>query len=471
MTKQEKIQRVKELKSTIFSLKKEVDYNNAMQLALKLVLNGSYGAFATQYFILFNNKVAGTITAEGRKLTHTMSDVNETYWYNIWHTDEELHKKMKIKNVIQIPETTSVSVYGDTDSIFVGFKGAIDSCEWKNQIFNENTLSNIPRKFTILSEGELDVDFNSDNFLGYATPDTISSHLDSTEILLVDGSLLKNWKLNEKLEGFKGGIFYNWKDELEFIHGLDKFKIADYFKDELTKHANSYGVDNIEDFELEKIAESIINLEKKKYIQHIVWEDGIDYKRLEYFQPKGVELVRSSTPVFARDKERGIPKLIKYLFSNADNFNIKELLKIVKEMRREFELSEIDSISMQSSCNKYNEKVIHDKEKLEFVSGAHFAVKAAAFHNHLLHKEPELQTKYEFLKSGDKIKYFYCKHPDHRIFAYHRGEYPIEFAPEIDYDAQFQKAILSPINSIAIKLGMPEISKRLSVVLDIFGSI
>ena len=437
----------------------------------KLVLNGSYGAFATQYFILFNNKVAGTITAEGRKLTKTMSDVNEDYWYNFWHTDTELHNIMKIKNVSKIPETTSVSVYGDTDSIFVGFKGAIDSCEWKNQIFNENTLSNIPKPFVILSEGDFNVDFSNANCLGYATIDTIEDYLGSASILLVDGHLLKNWKLNDKLKDFNGKIFYNWKNELEFIHGLDKFKIADYFKFKLTEHANTYGVENIEDFELEKISESIINLEKKKYIQHIVWEDGIDYKRLDYFQPKGVELVRSSTPVFARDKSRGIPKLIKYLFSNADTFNIKELLRIVKEMRREFELSDIDDISMQSSCSNYNDKVIDDKERLEFVNGAHFAVKAAAFHNHLLHKNVELQTKYSFMKSGDKIKYFYCKNPDHKIFAYKRGEYPIEFAPEIDYDAQFDKAILSPINSIAIKLGMPEISRRLSVVLDIFGNL
>ena len=95
---------------------------------------------------------------------------------------------------------------------------------------------------------------------------------------------------------------------------MDKFRIAQYFKDCLDDHANSYGVDNEEDFELEKISESIINIAKKKYIQHITWEDGVYYDRLKYFQPKGVEIVRSLTPVFARDKERGIPKVLNYLF-------------------------------------------------------------------------------------------------------------------------------------------------------------
>ena len=54
MTKAEKQARLKELKEKATLLKREVDYYNATQLALKLVLNGSYGAFATPYFILFN---------------------------------------------------------------------------------------------------------------------------------------------------------------------------------------------------------------------------------------------------------------------------------------------------------------------------------------------------------------------------------------------------------------------------------
>ena len=55
------------------------------------------------------------------------------------------------------------------------------------------------------------------------------------------------------------------------------------------------------------------------------------------------------------------------------------------------------------------------------------------------------------------------------MFGYIRGSYPIEIAPEIDYDAQFSKAILSPINSIIEPLGLPEITSRLTIVMDIFG--
>jgi hypothetical protein len=126
---------------------------------------------------------------------------------------------------------------------------------------------------------------------------------------------------------------------------------------------------------------------------------------------------------------------------------------------------------MQSSVSKYETKVHNDKTlPLNFVSGAHFAVKSAAHHNYLLFKNKELQSKYEFIKSGMKIKYYCCRDKSVTdMFAYQRGAYPIEFAPAIDFDEQFDKSILSPINSIIEPLGMPEITKRLSVVLDIFG--
>jgi hypothetical protein len=259
--------------------------------------------------------------------------------------------------------------------------------------------------------------------------------------------------------------------ELEFIQALDEHRYAGYFKKCLDEHAAEYGVENKQDFELERISESIINIAKKKYIQHIIFEDGIPYDRMTYMYPKGVELVRSSTPLFARDKIIGI---VKYLFENPDTFTIKELLKLVKNLKKEFDLcvpDRIDEISMQSSCSNYEEKCLNDKDKLEFVSGAHFAVKSSAYYNYLLNKNKSLQSKYEFIKSGTKIKYYYVKDKSmNDIFAYIRGSYPIEMAPEIDLDLQFEKCILSPINSIIEPLGLPLITRRLSVVMSIFGN-
>lgn len=468
MTKEEKIKKIELLKRKASDLKKEVDYYNALQLALKLVLNGSYGAFATSYFILYNNHVAGTITAQGRDLTRTMDRVNEDYWYKQWHLDHELHFRLGIKNVTPITKNEPVSIYADTDSLFVTFKPAIDHCDWKNLTFDN--INFMDEKFAVLSSQEFDID----NVYCIGFSQNVEDFKKILELkprtVLIDGHFVKDRKLNQLISDGKidAEIRWNWSNETDFIQGMDHFRYAGYFKKCLEDYAGSFGVDNKEDFELERISESIINIAKKKYIQHILFEDGIPYERLNYIYPKGVELVRSSTPAFARDKIVGI---VKYLFSHPDTFNIKDLLKLVKNLRKEFELADIDDICMQSSVSKYDVKVLNDKSlPLQFVSGAHFAVKSAAHYNYLLSKSKDYQQKYEFIKSGTKIKYFCCKDKSITdMFAYIRGSFPHEFAPQIDYDTQFEKSILSPINSIIEPLGMPEITKRLSVVMDIFS--
>jgi DNA polymerase elongation subunit (family B) len=137
MEKEEKIKKLALLKNKALELKKDVDYYSALEKALKLVLNGSYGAFATPYFILFNNNVASTITSQGRELTKTMDIDNQDYWYNQWHLDEELHKKLGITDVKKIDKTLATSIYADTDSVSADTiiqtdNGKIKISDWYN---------------------------------------------------------------------------------------------------------------------------------------------------------------------------------------------------------------------------------------------------------------------------------------------------------------------------------------------------
>jgi hypothetical protein len=429
-----------------------------------------YGAFATAYFILYNNHVAGTITAQGRDLTQTMDRVNEDYWYNQWQHDFELHKRLCVRNVTAIDRSEPVSIYADTDSLFVSFLPAINHSDWKNLLLNHSALKEMDKKFIVLSPNHANTD--NPNYLGGAENLKDFEELLSKdyEAIIVDGLFIKDRGFMKLLGSgaLTCEVEWNWSREVDYIHGMDHFRYGGYFKQCLEDYAATFGVENKEDFELERISESIISLAKKKYIQHVSFEDGIPYERLTYLFPKGVELVRSSTPLFAREK---IINIVKYLFEHSNTFNIKDLLKLIKALRKEFELADIDDISMQSSCSNYQTKIIDDKNlPLQFVNGAHFAVKASAYHNYMLHQNKALQNKYEFIKSGTKIKYYYCKNKNNGdIFAYIRGSYPIEIAPAIDYDIQFAKCILSPINKIIEPLGMPEITERLSVVMNIFS--
>ncbi len=482
MEKEEIKRKIEELKEKAVMVRREVDYYNALQLSLKLILNGSYGALAAKYFVLFNEHVAGTITHEGQQLTKAMDAYNEDYWYNKWHLDKETHRKLCIRDVTQVVNNENVSIYADTDSLFVSMKPAIYHCTWKDLLITSEKLSGMKKPFIVIM-GHEKVNFTNDNCVASIHLDDFESKVDMKEHLtaiiqdnpgvniIIDGKWISDRDIYPVVKGIDG-LFWNWTAEIDFIHGIDLLKYGQYFKECLEDHASKYGVVNTQDFEMERISEAMINIAKKKYISHILYEDGVPYDRMSYLYPKGVELVRRSTPFFAREK---IPTILEYLFREPDKFNIRDLVKLIKDMRKEFGMcvpDRIDEISMQSSCSNYNKMVLDDKEKLSFVSRAHFAVKASAYHNFLLHKNTSLVGKYEYLKSGDKIKYYYTKDTSvNKIFAYSRGSYPIEYAPDIDLDQQFAKSILSPVNSIIKPLGLPTITERLTVVMDIFGGM
>jgi hypothetical protein len=63
-------------------------------------------------------------------------------------------------------------------------------------------------------------------------------------------------------------------------------------------------------------------------------------------------------------------------------------------------------------------------------------------------KNKKYKTKYSPIKTADKIRWYYTKNEDIKTFAFIPGEFPAEFAPEIDFDVQFEKTILSYCNKI-----------------------
>lgn len=388
-------------KAELDEAQKGVDINNATQLALKLVLNGSYGAFANKHFVCFSNGVAAAITAQGRLSTQQMDKDNEYYWKNIWHDDVELHKKL---GLTEKPNkiTKQTTSYSDTDSIFVEMKPAMESCNWS-------------------------------------------------------------------------------EEPLKFVHIVNQERLAQYFEDKLQELGDRFGVKNVQNFELEQVAKSIIFLQKKMYVKNVVWEDGgynehnPDYCKTGLYnepetniQAKGIDIVRSSTPAFARVK---IKEIIKYYFENPTNMNDRELVKKVKEIKNQFKVAKIEDISMSSSCSNYDQKVMDDQNSLVFVKGTHWAVKGAGLHNYLLNQNPNYKSKYNLIKSGQKIKLYYTTNPINPTYAFVGGNYPYEIASEqapVDYDTQFEKAILNMVNRFNGVLGLSELKPKLTFTLSIF---
>jgi len=285
--------------------------------------------------------------------------------------------------------------------------------------------------------------------------------------ILVHNSLYLSYKPIMESIGYHG-------NELEFILHIDKVFVKGLFKEYLTNYSDAYSVENLHDFELETVNKSAIHLKKKHYINNVLWEDGIFYDDLSYFYPKGIEVIRSTTPSFVRGKDQkgGIWDFIRYLFSHPDNLEIRNILKLVKEQRKAFEMDDIDNISMNISCSNYKDKVIDDVGGIETQKGAHFSVKASAFHNYMLNKNSNFKTKYDMVKGG-KIKYYYTNHPMNNVFAYLRSFHPYEISEKeninVDYNTQFEKSYLNIVNKFIEPLGLPLINKRLSVLNSLFS--
>lgn len=458
MSKKEQIEKLKKdienKKLSILEHKKNADQFNAMQLALKIVMNGSYGALAAKHFVLFCNGVAGTITAHGRDLIVRMNDVNETYWYKHFHKDFELHKAVaihsKVLDLIDEYNLDKVEIIKDKvkyqkivdkldlSDLEIPIIEAIDD-SWIN--IDTKIVVDKPKKSQIYKTGEV------------VRKNAVSVYADTDSVFV----------------GMKPAIdAYNWKhDPLDLVLFITDFRLQDWFKNELESYAKKYKVENLEDFELEQVSKNIIFLEKKMYVKNVLWEEGVFNDPETNIQAKGVDIVRSSSPVFTRTHVYGV---LKYFFENP-NITDKELVRRIKEIRELFLLAPVEDISISSSCNKYNEKIIDDQDSLRYVKGTHVSVKAAGFHNYLLNRNSEYKQMYDTIKSGQKVKMYFTNSVINDRFAYIGGNYPAELAMKhapIDYDKQFEVAILKLINRFNKVLGLSELTPKLKFTLSLF---
>lgn len=472
MDDREKRERINELKLLIEKKKKDRDYNKAMQLALKLVINGSYGAFANKYFVCSNGDIANSITAHGRDVNQFMMENIEDYFYNKWHLDTEIHKLLGLEYI------------GVKNGKYASYSKNFTMLEWEHSslesLLKHKNISIDKLKKVSFKNNDIDIiyelhifDFNGvkplDNNPIWEESEGRQKYMGNNQIVVYGDtdSLYITFLPIMKSLGFEK--YYDTDYGKYFILHIDQVFVKKLITTLLDKYAEQFGVENLHDFELETISKSALFLKKKHYLNNIVWEDGVHYESLSYFYPKGVEIIRSSTPPFVR---KNIYRVINYIFNDPEKVNINDIIKIVRGLRKEFEMADIEDISMTTSCSNYNQKVLDDTISLETVKGAHFGVKAAAFHNFLLNKNNNYKTKYDFVKSG-RIKYYYCNHPMADVFGYLRSFHPIEIVEKenvkLDVDTQFEKSFLGIINKFIEPLGLPKINKRLTVLTSLFN--
>lgn len=292
---------------------------------------------------------------------------------------------------------------------------------------------------------------------------------DDFEVKPIKGNV---WKYTDTDSGYL--IFeevmeaVNWQGSVkDFVLLLNNNRLAEFIKKVLNDYATERHTENYLDFELETIAENAIWVAKKKYVQNIIWKDGKDYDHLSYIKTTGLEIIQSSTPAFCRQK---LIDIVKFIFSKK-KLSVKdngELVRLIKDLKKEFKLANIEKISMGRSISDYRKFVLNDQDSLELKSGCPIHVRAGGYYNYLLNQNPKYKGKYQLIQGGDKIKWYHADDSFCEVFAYKVGDYPAEFAPKMNFEVQFQKTILDPLNRIIVPAGLPALNPSLAYTVSLF---
>lgn len=288
-----------------------------------------------------------------------------------------------------------------------------------------------------------------------------------THRLFANGILVHNSgyvSFGEVINSVEGSENLDFFSIMELIFQIVELRLQPYTNAILKKWTEERNVENLLDFELETISDKAIWLAKKNYILDIVHKDGVNFNPTEKISIKGFETVQSSTPPLCRKK---LKELVKIIFKNG--LNIKEVVKFTSDFKKVFMIANVEEISESVKINDYELKVLQDNEiGVRVVSGCAWSLKAAAYYNHLLNSNSKYKSRYNLIKSGDKVKTYIPKNSSFDNFAYIPNEFPHEFAPEMDREAQFQATFIGPLNRILTASGYATLDSSLITTTCLF---
>jgi DNA polymerase elongation subunit (family B) len=228
----------------------------------------------------------------------------------------------------------------------------------------------------------------------------------------------------------------------------EKFEpFIDKCYEELAEYVNAYAQKM--KMKREAIANKGIWTGKKHYILNVWNNEGVAYKEPK-LKMMGIEAVKSSTPPACKES-------IKEALGIIMNQNQDDLIEYIENLRCKFNTLPFEEIAFPRSVkemNKYYDPAMGYKKISR--SGVPIHVRGALVFNHMIMKR-KLQHLHQLIGDGDKIRYCYLLVPNHlqeNVIAT-PGKLPTELNLNqfIDYDQQFQKGFLEPINAIAQVIG------------------
>lgn len=224
---------------------------------------------------------------------------------------------------------------------------------------------------------------------------------------------------------------------------------------ELAEYVNAF--DQKMKMKREAIADKGIWTAKKRYILNVYNNEGVQYSEPK-LKLSGIEAVRSSTPSACRDN---IKKALKLIMTSTE----EDLVDFIANFREEFKLLPYEHIAFPRTVRGLTE--YYDPVTI-FRKSTPIHVRGALIYNNML-KQHGLTNKYQAIGEGEKIKFCHLKLPNPAMsnIISTSGTLPkeLDLIEYIDYDTQFTKSFIDPLQTILDVLGW-HTEKR--VTLDAF---
>jgi DNA polymerase elongation subunit (family B) len=233
---------------------------------------------------------------------------------------------------------------------------------------------------------------------------------------------------------------------IDFMDKVCKQKIQPFIDDsyeELKDYINAY--QQRMEMKRESLADKAVWTAKKRYILNVYNDEGVAYET-PVLKIVGLEAIKSSTPAVCREN---IKKAIAMLIDGSE----KQIQDFVQQFKSEFLKLPPEDIAFPTSVNGLAE--YHDSATL-FKKGAPIHVKGSLVYNKFL-TEMNLTKDFQTIKEGEKIRYVYLKQPNpfnNNTIAF-ISVLPKQFNAKqyIDYEMQFQKTFVSPLQAILDAIG------------------
>lgn len=218
-------------------------------------------------------------------------------------------------------------------------------------------------------------------------------------------------------------------------------------------------------FKRESIIDKGLFLQKKRYVAHVVDDEGIEVDKWKYV---GVDVVRTSMPKAIKPY---VKKIIETMITSRDRIATNA---VINETYDVFKALKVEELSYTVGIKNYD-KCARDSKGLKTPKGTPAHVKAAHNYNTLIDML-DLGQKYEKIQSGDKIKWMYINTPNKYGIEsigfkyYYPTEFNAVFKPA--YDKLFEKIVFSVVERFyaAVKWSAHKPNEQvMSDLFDLFG--